>query len=120
MPEKTRLVGREAEVGDLDAEWQRAAGGELRCVLLAGRAGGRHQQPRPGRVGHVLIREGATDAGDRGRSASRREDPADRSNHGGERHPEAGVAQGGVRLPIDVRVDPSAWFVIGLTEDVPP
>jgi DNA-binding CsgD family transcriptional regulator len=39
MGEKTRLVGRAPEVAVLEAEWQRAASGELRCVLLSGDAG---------------------------------------------------------------------------------
>jgi len=39
MIEGTRLVGRAAEVADLEAEWRRAAAGELRCVLLTGDAG---------------------------------------------------------------------------------
>src|SRR5438445_12814140 len=39
MIEGTKLVGRAAEVADLEAEWRRAAAGELRCVLLTGDAG---------------------------------------------------------------------------------
>ena len=39
MSDQARLVGRDAELAVLEAEWQRAAGGELRCVLLSGEAG---------------------------------------------------------------------------------
>ena len=39
MIEGTKLVGRAAEVADLEAEYRRAAAGELRCVLLTGDAG---------------------------------------------------------------------------------
>ena len=39
MIEGTKLVGRAAEVADLEAEYRRAAVGELRCVLLTGDAG---------------------------------------------------------------------------------
>jgi hypothetical protein len=39
MVEQTRLVGRTAEVAALEEEWKRAAGGELRCVLLSGAPG---------------------------------------------------------------------------------
>lgn len=36
MSDQARLVGRDAELAVLEAEWQRAAGGELRRVLLSG------------------------------------------------------------------------------------
>jgi DNA-binding CsgD family transcriptional regulator len=39
MREAATLVGRDPEVASLQGEWQRAAAGELRCVILTGDAG---------------------------------------------------------------------------------
>src|SRR2546425_12232282 len=39
MPWKTRIVGRAPETAELDAEWQRAAEGEFRFLLLVGEPG---------------------------------------------------------------------------------
>src|SRR5712692_3976721 len=39
MAGKTRFVGRAMEVVALEAEWQRSAAGELRCILLSGDPG---------------------------------------------------------------------------------
>ena len=39
MAEKTRFVGRAAEIAQLEAGWRRAAAGRLTCVLLAGDRG---------------------------------------------------------------------------------
>ncbi|MDQ3947403.1 MAG: AAA family ATPase, partial [Actinomycetota bacterium] len=39
MVEKTKLVGRTAEIAVLEEEWRRSAAGELRVVLLAGDPG---------------------------------------------------------------------------------
>ncbi len=39
VPWRTRLVGRAAEIADLDAELRRSATGEFRCVLLIGEPG---------------------------------------------------------------------------------
>lgn len=36
MPWRTRIIGRGPETAELDAQWQRAAAGEFRFVLLVG------------------------------------------------------------------------------------
>ncbi|MGH9042532.1 MAG: AAA family ATPase, partial [Acidimicrobiia bacterium] len=58
MFEKTRLVGRKTEIAGLDAEWERAARGELCCVLLTGDAGAgktRLAEEVAGRLGGAAI-----------------------------------------------------------------
>src|ERR1700741_4719004 len=39
MPWRTRIVGRGREIAELDGQWQRAAAGEFRFVLLVGEPG---------------------------------------------------------------------------------
>jgi DNA-binding CsgD family transcriptional regulator len=39
MPWRTRIVGRGREIAELDSQWQRAAAGEFRFVLLVGEPG---------------------------------------------------------------------------------
>jgi DNA-binding CsgD family transcriptional regulator len=39
MAWKTRIVGRDDEIADLESQWQRAVAGEFRCVLLQGDPG---------------------------------------------------------------------------------
>ena len=39
MPWRTRIIGREPETAELDAQWQRAAAGEFRFVVVVGEPG---------------------------------------------------------------------------------
>src|SRR2546423_8597453 len=39
MPWRTRIVGRGREIAELDGQWQRAAAGEFRFVLVVGEPG---------------------------------------------------------------------------------
>jgi len=39
MPWRTRIVGRGGEIAELDSQWQRAAAGEFRFVLVVGEPG---------------------------------------------------------------------------------